>query len=421
MRPARLVMFVLLSLLTVGACTSASAGWTYTPAPPATPVPSTEPSAAPSAGGSAAPSGSAAGSAAPSAGSASVDDRGAGHRLHHAGRDGPRRDRPSSSSSTTRTRPSRTTSQIKDGTGAQVFKGDIFPGVEKRSYDVPRPDRRHVPLRLHRPPEHDRHADGAVGRGGRWARPESSSATRTRTLRTVEARVVAVESGDAPPGRPRSDGLLPGWRWPAIGSRVAASRGRWPVVDRACRPQGRRRDRPRARAGRRGPAGRRRRPPGRPGLGAPAGPDADPHRAPRPVRRRLARPRRPGHRRQHGARLGTDGLRVRADERAISSTRSRRPSTRSWPPTATSGSTSCHGSEAFAIPDLIRTKINLLPEGIEEIRTIEIVGLDLQADGGTHVANTREVGGDPGDRLRVQGPDQQAHPHRAAPTRVAPA
>jgi misacylated tRNA(Ala) deacylase len=49
--------------------------------------------------------------------------------------------------------------------------------------------------------------------------------------------------------------------------------------------------------------------------------------------------------------------------------------------------------EAFAIPDLIRTKINLLPEGISEIRTIEIVGLDLQADGGTHVANTSEVGG----------------------------
>lgn len=48
--------------------------------------------------------------------------------------------------------------------------------------------------------------------------------------------------------------------------------------------------------------------------------------------------------------------------------------------------------EAFAIPDLIRTRINLLPEGIAEIRTIEIVGLDLQADGGTHVANTREVG-----------------------------
>jgi misacylated tRNA(Ala) deacylase len=47
---------------------------------------------------------------------------------------------------------------------------------------------------------------------------------------------------------------------------------------------------------------------------------------------------------------------------------------------------------AFQIPDLIRTKINLLPEGITEIRTIEIEGLDLQADGGTHVANTAEVG-----------------------------
>jgi misacylated tRNA(Ala) deacylase len=49
-------------------------------------------------------------------------------------------------------------------------------------------------------------------------------------------------------------------------------------------------------------------------------------------------------------------------------------------------------AQAFAIPDLIRTKINLLPEGIAEVRTVEIEGLDLQADGGTHVANTREVG-----------------------------
>lgn len=48
--------------------------------------------------------------------------------------------------------------------------------------------------------------------------------------------------------------------------------------------------------------------------------------------------------------------------------------------------------EAFGIPDLIRTKINLLPAGISEVRTVNIVGLDLQADGGTHVANTREVG-----------------------------
>jgi len=52
--------------------------------------------------------------------------------------------------------------------------------------------------------------------------------------------------------------------------------------------------------------------------------------------------------------------------------------------------------EAFQIPDLIRTKINLLPQGIREVRVVEIVGLDLQADGGTQVANTSEVG-----RIRV--------------------
>tara|TARA_B100000809_G_scaffold249873_1_gene281693 strand:+ start:241 stop:951 length:711 start_codon:yes stop_codon:yes gene_type:complete len=54
--------------------------------------------------------------------------------------------------------------------------------------------------------------------------------------------------------------------------------------------------------------------------------------------------------------------------------------------------------EAFKIPDLIRTKINLLPAGIKEVRTIDITGLDMQADGGTHVANTTEVG-----RIRVVG------------------
>ena len=52
--------------------------------------------------------------------------------------------------------------------------------------------------------------------------------------------------------------------------------------------------------------------------------------------------------------------------------------------------------EAFQIPDLIRTKINLLPEGIQQVRVVEIVGLDLQADGGTHVHNTSEIG-----RIRV--------------------
>lgn len=54
--------------------------------------------------------------------------------------------------------------------------------------------------------------------------------------------------------------------------------------------------------------------------------------------------------------------------------------------------------EAFQLPDLIRTKINLLPPQIAEVRVVNIVGLDRQADGGTHVANTREVG-----RVRITG------------------
>lgn len=48
--------------------------------------------------------------------------------------------------------------------------------------------------------------------------------------------------------------------------------------------------------------------------------------------------------------------------------------------------------EAMRIPDLIRTKVNLLPPEIAELRIVEIVGVDLQADGGTHVRSTREVG-----------------------------
>lgn len=49
-------------------------------------------------------------------------------------------------------------------------------------------------------------------------------------------------------------------------------------------------------------------------------------------------------------------------------------------------------SEAVLDRDLIRTKVNLIPEAVEEIRVVDIVGLDKQADGGTHVASTGEVG-----------------------------
>jgi misacylated tRNA(Ala) deacylase len=49
--------------------------------------------------------------------------------------------------------------------------------------------------------------------------------------------------------------------------------------------------------------------------------------------------------------------------------------------------------EALALPDIIRTATNLLPPGLEVVRIVDIVGLDTQADGGTHVASTRQIGG----------------------------
>jgi misacylated tRNA(Ala) deacylase len=48
--------------------------------------------------------------------------------------------------------------------------------------------------------------------------------------------------------------------------------------------------------------------------------------------------------------------------------------------------------EAFAIPDIIRTATNLLPPNLTEVRIVDIVGLDTQADGGTHVASTKQIG-----------------------------
>jgi len=48
--------------------------------------------------------------------------------------------------------------------------------------------------------------------------------------------------------------------------------------------------------------------------------------------------------------------------------------------------------EAFALPDIIRTATNLVPPDVKDVRIIDIVGLDQQADGGTHVASTRQVG-----------------------------
>jgi misacylated tRNA(Ala) deacylase len=49
-------------------------------------------------------------------------------------------------------------------------------------------------------------------------------------------------------------------------------------------------------------------------------------------------------------------------------------------------------AEALSDPDLIRTKVNLIPESVDPIRVIDIEGIDKQADGGTHVKSTGEVG-----------------------------
>jgi misacylated tRNA(Ala) deacylase len=53
-------------------------------------------------------------------------------------------------------------------------------------------------------------------------------------------------------------------------------------------------------------------------------------------------------------------------------------------------------STAVEDEDLIRTKVNMIPESVSEIRVVDIIGLDKQADGGTHVRSTAEVG-----RVRV--------------------
>jgi len=63
--------------------------------------------------------------------------------------------------------------------------------------------------------------------------------------------------------------------------------------------------------------------------------------------------------------------------------------------------------EASMTPELIRAKVDLLPASIDLIRTIEIVGLDLQADGGTHVANTLEIGA-----IRITRTENKGREHR---------
>jgi misacylated tRNA(Ala) deacylase len=77
-----------------------------------------------------------------------------------------------------------------------------------------------------------------------------------------------------------------------------------------------------------------------------------------------------------------DGFGAQVEERVNRELAAARPLVISFIPRA----------EAVLDADLIRTKVNLIPESVPEIRVVDIVGLDKQADGGTHVRRTDEVG-----------------------------
>jgi misacylated tRNA(Ala) deacylase len=70
--------------------------------------------------------------------------------------------------------------------------------------------------------------------------------------------------------------------------------------------------------------------------------------------------------------------------------------------------------EALALPDIIRTQSNLIPADEQEIRIVDIVGLDVQADGGTHVASTRQIG-----RIQVVKVESKGKANRRVRVRIA--
>jgi misacylated tRNA(Ala) deacylase len=69
--------------------------------------------------------------------------------------------------------------------------------------------------------------------------------------------------------------------------------------------------------------------------------------------------------------------------------------------------------EALAIPDIIRTQTNLIPPEETEVRIVDITGLDVQADGGTHVASTRQIG-----RVQVVKVENKGRQNRRVRVRV---
>ncbi|MEV4802937.1 alanyl-tRNA editing protein [Nonomuraea sp. NPDC049421] len=71
-------------------------------------------------------------------------------------------------------------------------------------------------------------------------------------------------------------------------------------------------------------------------------------------------------------------------------------------------------AEAFAIPDIVRTATNLVPESVQDVRIVDIVGLDTQADGGTHVASTKQIG-----RIEVAKVESKGRGFRRLRIRIA--
>jgi misacylated tRNA(Ala) deacylase len=70
-------------------------------------------------------------------------------------------------------------------------------------------------------------------------------------------------------------------------------------------------------------------------------------------------------------------------------------------------------AEALAIPDIIRTQTNLIPPDETEVRIVDITGLDTQADGGTHVASTRQIG-----RVQVTKVENKGRQHRRVRVKI---
>ena len=113
-----------------------------------------------------------------------------------------------------------------------------------------------------------------------------------------------------------------------------------------------------------------------------------------PLRGGVPRLWRPRHRREHGGAVGADGLQHGGGAAGVQGVGERRRATPSCGIDRKIAVRSLPRPEAFEIPDIIRTATNLVPDDVKDVRIVDIVGLDQQADGGTHVASTAAVGAD---------------------------